>query len=118
MYGVFEIPALAFSWVDQTMAVNRGCCQLRERQTFLTLHHLIPRKLHRRNWFRKHYTRDELQRVVALCRDCHRGLHKLYDEMKLGKSYNSLDKLRADEAVMKHVQWVARRRVADVTAKQ
>jgi hypothetical protein len=93
-------------------AAASDACALCHRQTFLTAHHLIPRKLHRRKWFRKHYTRDELQRVVALCRDCHRGLHKLYDEMTLGKLYNSLDKLRADDAVMKHANWVARRRVA------
>lgn len=97
------------------VAETRHECQLCHRQTYLTAHHLIPRKLHRRKWFRKHYTRDELQRVVALCRDCHRGLHKLYDEMTLGKLYNSLEKLRADDAVMKHAKWVARRRVASIS---
>ncbi len=93
------------------MESGKDSCQLCERYTYLTAHHLIPRKLHRRNWFRKHYTREELQRVVALCRDCHRGLHKLYDEMQLGKSYDSLEKLRADEAIMKHARWVSKRRV-------
>jgi len=91
---------------------NGNSCQLCARPTLLTAHHLIPRKLHRRNWFRKHYTREELRRVVALCHDCHRGLHKLYDEITLGKSYSSLEKLRADKAVMKHAKWVAKRRVA------
>jgi len=93
------------------VSTGKANCELCQRLTFLTAHHLIPRKLHRRNWFRKHYTREELQCVVALCRDCHRGLHKLYDEMTLGKSYNSLEKLRADDAVKKHAQWVAKRRV-------
>ena len=94
-----------------SQAPAKAGCQLCRRHTFLTAHHLIPRKLHRRNWFRKHYTRVELQQVVKLCHDCHRGLHKLYDEMTLAKSYNSLEKMRADDAVMKHVQWVGRRRI-------
>lgn len=97
------------------MPDRSGSCQLCQRETLLTQHHLIPRKLHRRNWFRRHYTREELQKVVALCRDCHRGLHKLYDEMGLAKNFNSLEKLRADKAVMKHAQWVAKRRVVSST---
>jgi len=71
-------------------AIKQGSCQLCQRCTLLTAHHLIPRKLHRRNWFRKHYTRTELQSVVALCGDCHRALHKLYDEMRLAKSLTVL----------------------------
>jgi len=91
---------------------SNTCCALCDRQTSLTAHHLIPRKLHRRKWFTKNYTRQELQCVVLLCRDCHVGVHKLYDEMKLAKTLNTLEKLRADKAVMKHVQWVSKRRVA------
>ncbi len=31
--------------------------------------------------------------------------------MTLGKNFNSLEKLRADTAVMKHVAWVSKRKV-------
>ncbi len=87
-----------------------GICELCGRDTSLTLHHLIPRKLHRRNFFRKYYTRDELQRGVRVCRLCHNGIHRLYDEMTLGKKLNSLEKLRADTAIARHVAWVARQK--------
>lgn len=86
-------------------------CELCKRQTTLTRHHLIPRKLHRRKHFQKRYTRNELGAAIRVCRPCHDGLHKLYDEITLGKELNSLKKLRNDVSVMKHVGWVARQRV-------
>lgn len=86
-------------------------CELCCRSTALTWHHLIPRKLHRRNFFKKHYSREQLQARVRLCRACHRGLHKLYDEMTLGKTLDSIDKLREDPAVQKHVGWVVKQKV-------
>lgn len=90
---------------------QRESCELCGRRTSLTSHHLIPRKLHRRNFFKNRYSRDELQGCLRLCRACHRGLHKLYDEMTLGKSLNSLEKLLADDAVVRHVAWVAKQKV-------
>ena len=66
-----------------------GRCCLCGRDTELTFHHLIPRKVHRRARFRKHATRTELQAGIDLCRLCHRGLHRLYDEMTLAKRLNS-----------------------------
>ncbi len=85
-------------------------CELCSRSTALTWHHLVPRKLHRRNFFKKTYSRKALQARVKLCRACHRGIHKLYDEMTLGKQLNSVEKLRADPSVMKHVRWVAKQK--------
>lgn len=87
-------------------------CVLCRRHVALTLHHLIPRKVHRRRYFRKHYTRDQLNAGILICRLCHRGLHKLYDEMQLAKNLSTLELLLADPLVAKHVSWVARQRVA------
>ena len=89
-----------------------GICELCARNTMLTRHHLIPRKLHRRNFFKKSYTREELQRGVQICRPCHSGIHRLYDEMTLGKQLNTIDKLRADTSIAKHAAWVARQKRA------
>ncbi len=88
-----------------------GQCELCERRAALTAHHLIPRKLHRRKHFRKNYAKSELQATVLICRQCHSGLHKFYDEMHLGKHLNCIDKLRADPLIKKHINWVARQRV-------
>lgn len=87
-----------------------GCCELCGRATELTFHHLIPRKVHRRNFFRKQVERERLAAGIDVCRLCHKGLHRLYDEMTLAKQLNTLDALRADPAIQRHVQWVRKQR--------
>ena len=90
---------------------RHGPCSLCGRDTELTFHHLIPRKLHRRTFFRKRVPREALQAGVDLCRACHDALHRLYDEMTLAKRLNSLDALRADPALQRHVHWVRKQRL-------
>lgn len=87
-----------------------GCCSLCQRETALTFHHLIPRKLHKRNRFAKRYTREQLNVGVMLCRRCHKGIHRLYDEMELGSRLNTETALREDPAIARHVAWVARQK--------
>ena len=87
-----------------------GRCCLCNRHTELTFHHLIPRKVHRRTYFRKHVARRDLQAGIDLCRLCHKGLHRLYDEMTLAKRLNTAQALREDPAVQRHVQWVRKQR--------
>lgn len=89
---------------------KNGKCQLCGRHTELTFHHLIPRKVHRRSRFRKHYDRETLQTGVAICRLCHKGLHRLYDEMTLARDLSTLDALRSDPAILRHVTWVMKQR--------
>ncbi len=93
-----------------TGADDHGDCALCRRSTRLTFHHLIPRKVHRRSFFRRKYSRDELQSGVDLCRLCHRGLHTLYDEMELAKRLSTLAALQQDPAVQKHVTWVRKQK--------
>ena len=85
-------------------------CALCGRHAPLTFHHLIPRKLHRRKHFKKHYTREERNAGIDLCRPCHNGLHDLYDEMTLGKQFYTLALLQSDPAVAKHVAWVSKQK--------
>ena len=88
-----------------------GVCCLCGRQTQLTFHHLIPRKVHRRKHFRKHVARDALQAGIDICTPCHKGVHRLYDEMTLAKCFPTLEALRADPALHRHVMWVRKQRV-------
>ena len=87
-----------------------GRCELCGRQQPLTFHHLIPRKVHRRPRFRKHYSREQLNQGIELCRLCHRAVHRLYSEMELAQRLNSLAALRADPAVARHLAWAARQK--------
>ena len=45
-----------------------------------------------------------------VCRDCHTGIHKRYDEMTLGKQLNTLEGLLADPGLMQHFAWVSKQR--------
>lgn len=92
---------------------KHGTCPLCQRECSLTFHHLIPRKLHRRTHFRKHYDREQLNIGVNICRQCHRGIHKQYDEMALGKQLCSLELLQADEDLQRHFQWVSKQRISE-----
>jgi len=85
-------------------------CPLCGRNTPLTFHHLIPKKMHRRTYFRKNYDKTTLNQGIYICRMCHSGIHKLYDEMTLAKRFNSFALLAADPALQKHCQWVARQK--------
>ncbi|MFK7862321.1 MAG: hypothetical protein AB8B64_26170 [Granulosicoccus sp.] len=76
----------------------------------LSFHHLVPRKLHKRKRFAKQYSREQLNTGVMLCHRCHKGLHRLYSETELGTQFNTEDKLRNDEAIAKHVSWVAKQK--------
>jgi len=88
-----------------------GHCELCNRTTHLTFHHLIPRKLHRRKHFKKHYDKAALAAGIDLCRDCHKGIHKLFDEMTLGRELNTKAQLLADPSVSRHCDWVARQKL-------
>lgn len=88
-----------------------GRCPFCGREVPLTFHHLIPRKLHRRARFRKHYTRDELNRGIQVCRLCHDGIHDLYDEIQLADAFATVESLLEDEALQRHFAWVARQRI-------
>ncbi len=87
-------------------------CATCHRVVPLTFHHLIPRKVHRRAHFRKHYDRAELNRGVYVCRRCHKGIHRSYDEMALAQRFCSLESLLSDDALANHFRWVAKQREA------
>ena len=85
-------------------------CATCGRRVLLTFHHLIPRKLHRRPRFRRRYDREVLNAGIHVCRACHRGIHRRYDEMTLGMQFNTLERLCADPALARHFAWVAKQK--------
>ncbi|MEM1403500.1 MAG: HNH endonuclease [Pseudomonadota bacterium] len=89
---------------------TRATCETCGRDVPLTFHHLIPRKMHRRAHFRRNFSKEDLNEGVYLCRRCHTGIHKTYDEMTLAKEFNSINTLLEDEALARHFQWVARQK--------
>lgn len=86
-------------------------CELCTRHISLTFHHLIPRKVHRRTRFKKHYDSTTLNRGIWVCRDCHKAIHRFHTEMELALSFCHLETLKQSEALMGHIQWQKRQRV-------
>lgn len=95
----------------RTLSVER-LCALCGREVSLTFHHLIPKKVHRRARFKQDYSKQDLQQGIMICRLCHKGIHKMFDEMTLAKNFNSLASLRNDEQVQRHVKWVRKQKRA------
>lgn len=91
--------------------IKHGICPLCQREVALTFHHLTPKKLHRRKFYRKRMDRLERNRGINICRLCHDGIHAIYDESTLGKRFKSLEKLQKDEALQRHFRWVARQKI-------
>ena len=66
--------------------------------------------MHRRKGFRRRYTREVFNLGISICRQCHRGIHAIYDELTLAKQYYTLELVLADPALSSHFAWVARQR--------
>lgn len=97
----------------RTRVTEPASCALCQRVAPLQFHHLIPRKNHRKPWFVRNFTREEmLQRGAMLCRLCHRFIHRQYDEQTLGRRFNTVAALLADPNVQKHVAWARRQKIA------
>ncbi|MGD8526736.1 MAG: hypothetical protein PVJ63_10835 [Thioalkalispiraceae bacterium] len=90
-----------------------GTCPLCLRKVKLTFHHLVPKKLHRRNFYRKNYSREQLNEGINICRNCHSGIHDIYDEMTLARYFNTLEALQHDASLTKHFAWAAKQKVQD-----
>lgn len=89
-----------------------GTCLLCARKVDLTFHHLIPKKMHRRTYFKKHFTKQELASGIDICRLCHTGLHKTYTEMALAKSFFNIERIKADQQLQAHFLWVSKQKVS------
>ena len=88
-----------------------GVCLLCKRETFLTFHHLIPKKMHRRTFFKKHYSKPELATGIDICRQCHTGLHKRFSEMELAKQLNNIEAIQHEPALAEYFNWVSKQKV-------
>lgn len=89
-----------------------GTCALCSREKPLTEHHLIPRAVHGKKYFRKLFTKEEMtHRRISICRSCHKGIHRIIpDEKELARDFNTKEALLADERIARHVAWVGKQR--------
>ncbi len=86
---------------------NDILCEMCERDLPTTSHHLIPKQVHSKNWCKKMFTKEDMnKRRANLCRDCHPYLHKKFTHGELAKLYNTIEKILANEKVGKHIIWL------------
>lgn len=86
-------------------------CELCRREQPLTFHHLIPRKNHRKGYFRRHFSKDDLnRRGLMLCRLCHRHLHRVYDEGELGRRLNTKEAILEEPEMQRFLEWAKKQR--------
>jgi 5-methylcytosine-specific restriction endonuclease McrA len=84
-----------------------GTCALCGREEQLTRHHLVPRTRHHNKRNKREFSRAEVMETVGLCRPCHRQIHALFTEKELERTWNSIEKLRAEPRVQAFIAWIA-----------
>ena len=58
------------------------CGRITRRGT--TKHHLIPRRCHHNKWFKKRFSRMQMQKTISVCHDCHGSIHHSSREKNWG----------------------------------
>jgi hypothetical protein len=73
----------------------------------LTRHHLIPQTRHKNKRNKKNFTRQEVkERLIMLCRICHRNVHAQLTEKQLEYEYNTIEKLLEHPEIKKFTDWI------------
>ena len=94
---------------DRRLQPCRLCGRIPKKGT--TEHPLIPRRCHKNKWFKKRFTREQMNHTVPLCPDCHRMVHRMVpSEKELGRNYRTVEALLAHEQIGRFVDWVKDRR--------
>jgi hypothetical protein len=75
-------------------------CELCEREVpKLTVHHLRPRQTTKRK-------KAEIGPTASICSACHRQVHVLFDNKRLARELDSIEKLQAEPQMQKFLAWV------------
>jgi len=90
-------------------------CELCGRKNLLTFHHLIPKSQHKNKWFKKMFTREEMNQGINICKsDCHKEIHRLISEKEMGRSFNTLQKLLRHHKVKKYVKYIKKQKLLEM----
>ena len=101
------------AWQRSLVMEQQHQCRLcgRVMRSPTTEHHLIPRTCHSNKWFKRRFSREQMNETIPVCRQCHSSIHKLIpSEKELGRSYNTVETLLGHEELGKFVEWVRRQR--------
>jgi len=75
-----------------------------------TDHHLIPKTVHPNKWFKKRYTREQMNETIPVCKKCHHAIHDLIpSEKDLGRNFNTIQSLKKNDKIKKYLKWKKRK---------
>jgi hypothetical protein len=66
--------------------------------------------MHRRNRFRQRYSKAHLATGIYICRLCHDGIHRCFDEHTLARDYSEVSLLLGQPDLQRHFKWVAKQK--------
>ena len=89
---------------------NKSGCPLCGRDIILVPHHLIPKSLHEENWYKKHLTKEQMERLFMVCHDCHDAIHKFYPAKELASNFDTPEKILADDKIIKFAKFAAKQK--------
>jgi 5-methylcytosine-specific restriction endonuclease McrA len=79
-------------------------CQLCQREMAqLTVHHLIPRQTVKRK-------QANVGETIAICAACHRQIHSFYNNLKLARELNTIEKLQSEPKMRKFLNWISKQK--------
>eukprot|EP00667_Euglena_gracilis_P020900 EG_transcript_22709 len=96
---------------DDDEDLEPGQCEMCERRTPLTFHHLIPKSTHADMLKRNVFPKSELSRGIRICRPCHSAVHGFHNNKTLAMQYNTLEALLELEEIQKFIRWNAKQKV-------
>ncbi|MEB3831901.1 HNH endonuclease [Phormidium sp. CCY1219] len=75
-------------------------CKLCEREVNkLTVHHLIPKQKN-----------GAKRPTIDICSPCHRQIHAFFDNARLARELNTVEKLQAEPQMKKFLAWVRKQK--------
>ena len=108
--------AMAEARGDVEEYLDADQCEMCERVTPLTRHHLFPTSEHDFIKKRNLCPPDRsLHEVAAVCRLCHTAIHGFADERTLGESYNTVESLLEVEELRKFAKYMSKRQGKGMT---
>lgn len=84
---------------------RRGFCSLCHCPNRLSVHHMVPRLILKRN---KNHGKTKInvsKHLVELCSPCHHELHRLWGHRQLSNDCDTVDKILAAEEMQSYLTW-------------
>eukprot|EP00209_Acetabularia_acetabulum_P000816 EC095576.1.p1 GENE.EC095576.1~~EC095576.1.p1 ORF type:complete len:151 (+),score=0.51 EC095576.1:2-454(+) len=87
-----------------------GGCEMCQRYTFLTKHHLIPKSTHKQ-MKKKGLSAEQLMQYAYICRQCHSAAHHYITNKEMAEYYNTIERIMENQHIQAFVKWNSKQKV-------